>query len=259
MFRPVQRVIKYIYHYTLGVMLINLVVDGVRAVSEWEKKEMIKKGISPARIAVIDNGIEDEAYLNVEALASDEIKAKASQFGDYFIQIGRVYPIKNYETVIKAMPKMPEKLSFVIVGPISDVAYHKKLQKLALDLGLDRRVIFAGVIRGVDKYYLIKKAQMMVHMALWESFCNAVHEGMSQGLPCVVANNTALPLLIEDGKNGYCVTTKDSDMVADRVRHIYEHPASDEITEMREVNRVQGLANSWRAVAQRMGQFYLSR
>ncbi len=50
---------------------------------------------------------------------------------------------------------------------------------------------------------------MMVHMAIWESFCNVVHEGMSQGLVCIVADNTALPYLIKNGVHGWCVPTRD--------------------------------------------------
>lgn len=254
-----QKIPKKFLHYTLGVWLINRVVDGVRAVSNWEKEEMLKKRIKPNLIEVIDNGIEDEAYLDVEAEASLEIKEKVKSFGKYIIQIGRIYPIKNYETTLKALAELPADIKFVIAGQVEINAaknYMSELKQLILDLGLQDRVIFFGVVRGVDKYYLIKKAQAMVHMALWESFCNVVHEGLSQGLVCVVANNTALPYLIRDGVNGYCIETKNYKAVAEKIRFIVENQTLPEIVAMKEINRKYGLENSWRNVAGRMDKFY---
>lgn len=252
--------IKKMYHFTVGTLLINLAIDGVRAVSEWEKNEIISKGVTPGKVTVIDNGIEDEAYLDVEKKASQDIKNKVKLYGKYIIQIGRVYPIKNYETTIKALSKTPTDLNYVIAGPLDYVmgkaTYKETLNKLIKKLGLGKRVFFTGVVRDVDKYYLIKKAQMMVHMAIWESFCNVVHEGLSQGLVCIVANNTALPFLIKDGVNGYCVKTYDYEGVANKINYVLENKTSKEIKDMENQNRIYGLKNSWRSVADTMDQWF---
>ncbi|MFC1722360.1 glycosyltransferase family 4 protein [Patescibacteria group bacterium] len=253
--------IKKVYHFTIGTLLINASVDGVRAVSNWEKQEMIRKGISSNKIVVVDNGIEDEAAMDIDSLASQKIKNEVADFGRYIIQIGRVYPIKNYETVIKAMANLPKDLKYIIVGPIelnTNAGYKKRLDTLIKNLDLEDRVKFLGVVKGIDKYYLIKHAQLMVHMALWESFCNVVHEGLSQGLVCIVANNTALPYLIKDGENGYCLETKNSDAVSKKVNFVLENKNTYFIKEMEKRNKEYGLKNSWREVAERMFNFYLS-
>ena len=255
-FNPLQKFIKKLYHYTLGVLLINLVVDGVRAVSEWEKAEIISKGVRSELVVVIDNGLEDQAYQDVENMASSEIKEKVEGYGKYIIQVGRVYMIKNYETTINALVKLPEDLNYVIVGPVNDAKYKQKLEELIISLELEKRVFFTGVVRGIDKYYLMKNAQMMVHMALWESYCNVIHEGMSQGLVCIVANNTALPYLIKNNINGYCVNTTDSDEVAKKIAFVMENKNTPMIQEMIQANIEFGLKNSWREVAGKMDEFY---
>lgn len=254
-----KRIIKRAYHNTLGVWLINHAVDGVRAVSEWEKKDMIANGIKRELISVISNGIEDEAYVNVDKLASDEIKKKVKSWGKYIARIGRIYPIKNDETIIRAMPLLPNDIKFVIVGP-QEINQHKdylvKLKKLIKKLGLTERVIFAGVIRGVDKYYVIRKSQTMTHMALWESFCNVVHEALSQGKVPIVANNTALPYLIKDQFNGYLVGTKDHKTLAKKIRYVIKNNKTKKLREMSERNRKLGLEESWSRVAGKMGVLY---
>lgn len=255
-FSPLQAFIKRAYTYTLGVWLINKAVNGVRAVSEWEKREMIKKGIRPRKISIISNGIEDEAFADLDKEASDEIKEKVRSWGRYIIQIGRIYKIKNYETTIRALPNMNADVRFVIVGPVADTAYLEYLKNLAKTNGVEQRVIFAGVIRGIDKFYVINKAQCMVHMAIWESFCNAVHEGMSQGLPCVVADNTALPSLVQNGSNGYCVETYDANILRERITFILNNKKSPLIQNMEDRNKTFGRQCSWRQVAASMDQWY---
>ncbi|MCL4535910.1 MAG: glycosyltransferase family 4 protein [Bacteroidetes bacterium] len=255
-FPRAQAAVKAAYHYTIGTLLINACVDGVRAVSEWEKAQMIAKGVHPRLVTTISNGIEDEAYVDVEAEASPEMKQRVAQLGDYLIQIGRIYPIKNYETTIRALPRLPRNVKFVIVGPVADEGYLRYLKGLAEQLGVGDRVVFFGVVRGVDKYYLIKHAMMMVHMAIWESFCNVVHEGLSQGLVCIVANNTALPYLIKDGVNGYCLDTLDHAALAEKIAYVLSNWDSEEIREMKRRGREFGLQNSWRTVAQKMDALY---
>jgi glycosyltransferase involved in cell wall biosynthesis len=248
--------IKSFYHYTIGTLMINISVDAMRAVSEWERIEIIKKGVKSEIVHTISNGIEDEAYMDVDKLASKEIKETVKSWGRYIVQIGRVYMIKNYETTIRALPLMDPDIKFVIVGPIGDLNYQDSIIALAKSLGVENRLILAGVIRGVDKYYLIKHSQLMIHMALWESFCNAVHEGLSQGKICVVADNTALPLLIKNEVNGYCVSTLDHKEVAKKVMYVINNLKTKKFLKMSEVNRKFGLEDSWVSTSRKMQKLY---
>lgn len=261
-FSPLTRYIKKIYHFTIGTLLINLSVDCVRAVSNWEGREITNKGVSKKKVTVITNGVEDEAYMDVDALASPETKQRVKDLGRYIIQIGRIYPIKNLETTIRALPHVSRDVKYLILGPTDHVmgksSYKDDLETLAQELGVADRVIFGGVVRGVDKFYYIKHAQMMVHMALWESFCNVVHEGLSQGLVCIVANNTALPLLIKDGVHGFCVETHDSDTVAEKINYVLENKESTIIKDMQRRNREFGLEESWTNVAYTVDTLYTS-
>lgn len=258
-FKPLTRLVKSTYHFTLGTFMINLIVDGVRAVSEWEKEQMISKGVDKNKIAVIDNGLEDEAFEDVDAKVSDDVKDKVKSWGRYLVQVGRVYVIKNNETVIKALPLLPSDINFVLVGPVGDEDYKKSLIELAKSLGVENRVIFAGVVTGFPKYYMIKHSLMMVHMALWESFCNVVHEGLSQAKVCIVANNTALPYLIKDNERGYLVETKDYSALAAKINYVLSPDNKTEVARIEDNAKQFGLRNSWTEVAGRMADFYLSK
>ena len=256
-FSKPQTFIKRSYHYLVANKLINLTVDGIRTVSDWEKKQMVEHGIDSRRIFTIVNGLEDEAYMDIDRSASAEIKKIVSGIGKYILQIGRIYKIKNYETTIKALAMLPEEIKYVIAGPIQEEKrYIENLYKLINGLGLKERVIFVGVIKGVDKFYLIKHAQMMVHMAIWESFCNVVHEGLSQGTVCIVANNTALSYLIKNGKNGYLAETYNTNKLAQKIRFVLNNKNKRVIKDIESRSKKYGLENSWDKITERISDFY---
>ncbi len=255
LFSPAEKIIKWIYTYTFGAWMANASIDGFRAVSEWEKV-VASKNISPSLIRVISNGLEDDAYVDVDALASDKIKRIVGSFGPYIVQIGRIYAIKNFETAVSAMQHLPQDLKLVIIGEVQDQAYMDQLTRQIAELGLSDRVIFAGVIRDVDKYYVIRHAVAMVHMALWESFCNVVNEGLSQGIPCIVSNVYALPYLVRDGVNGFCLPVRDAKGVAEKVSWILDPKNKAEVDEIRAANMVFAKGKSWKDVAAGMDSFY---
>jgi glycosyltransferase involved in cell wall biosynthesis len=257
-FGKLEAAIKYLYQYTLGVVLINLTIDGIRAVSEWERTEMAKKGVNPKKIHVISNGLENEAFMDIDAMASIKIKEQVKSYGRYIIQIGRIYPIKNYETTINAMPLIPSDVNFVIVGPVSDQNYLNSLKAQAESLGVANRVIFAGVLRGIDKYYVLRQAQMMVHMALYESFGNVLHEALGQGIPLIAADNTAINYLVKDGENGFLVPTHDHAKVAERINFVLDPANKELITKMSADNVNAAKDSSWTRTAEKMHDLYIT-
>ncbi|MEK7595002.1 MAG: glycosyltransferase [Patescibacteria group bacterium] len=247
---------KLLIHRLIGNYLINNGADAIRAVSEWEKEEMIKAGVRKDLIEVISNGLENEAFEDIDHLASTKVREEVGSLGKYIIQVGRIFPIKNYQTTIKALKLLPEDLSFAILGPIGDDNYFQKLKDLTKTLGVEQRVKFLGEARGIDKYYLIKKSIAMVHMAIWESFCNVVHEAMSQGVICLVAKNTALPYLIKDKINGFCIPTRDSKKLADRINFILDSKNTFVVDKIKKTNLETARDHSWSNTSHKMGELY---
>lgn len=247
--------IKLFLHKTIGKWLINSSADGIRAISKWEEKELIKLGIRKNLIQLIGHGTKVEALVdNIRLSVQFEKKIKDSM--PFIIQIGRIHPIKNYETSIKSFAKMPRNFKLIIIGQVEEQLYFKKLQKLINDLNLQGRVIFLNSISEREKYYVLKNADAMVHMSRHEGYCIAVHEGMSKGLVCVVSNTTALPELVANGVNGYCLSPDDENGVYKKLDFIIRNKKSNTIKSMRENNLVFARENTWAKAADKIEEFY---
>lgn len=255
---PIKSFIKAILHRSVGLLWINYLVDGIRAVSNWEKQELIKAGVRPEIIRTIENGIQGEALLEMGKKASTKIKRFVKIIDPYIVQIGRIDKQKNFETAIRALPLLPKELKFLIIGPDHVTKYRESIIRLVNQLGLERRVIFAGTVHGIDKYYLIRHAKAMVHMARWESFCNAVLEGMSQGLVCIVANNTALKDLISHRKTGFIINTYDYRNLAKKINLLFNRGRSSGVMKIKQAARKSALSRTWKQTAIEMEKYYVS-
>lgn len=254
-FTAFERISKRIYQRLLGTFLINHAVDGLRSVSEWESQETVKSGVRPEIVETIPNGIEREVSSDIEGLASENARRLVRELGQYVIQVGRIHPIKNQLTTIRAVAAVPGVV-FAIAGPVTDQAYKKLLDEEIERLGVADRIRFLGVVDGVDKYYLLRHSVANTHMASWESYCNAVHESMSQGCVCIVAKDTALEELVKDGVNGYVVPVEDADQVAEKIRFVMDRKGSDLIEAMRKRNIAFTAGHSWDDLARRVEKFY---
>ncbi len=244
---------------SIGVFLINKCVDGIRAVSNFEKEGLVKAGVKESLINIITNGLEEETFKDIEEMASEKIKSCVKKTGDYIVQVGKIDRVKNYEVVIKALGKLPSNISYLIAGGESDADYKRELINLINDLGLENRVIFLGVIQGIDKYYLMKHSLAMVHLARSEGFGNAVHEGMSQGLVCITSNRGNLPDLVKNEVNGYCLDPDDYEGLAKKINFVLENKNSSKILEMEKRNEDFAVSHSWQNVAEKVERFYLQQ
>lgn len=241
---------------TLGVFLINKCSDSIRVVSNFEKKGLVKAGVKASLITVIANGLEKEAFVDVEKMKSETAKYYVKKFGNYIIQVGRIDRVKNYEVVIRALEKLPNAIKYLIIGGESDRRYKKELLNLIQELDLENKVIFLGVIRGADKYYLIKHALAMVHLSRAEGFGNSVHEALSQGTICIVSKDTALTEFVKDNIHGFHIQMDDYGDLGKKIMFISKNKDSSFIKNMKKRNRKTFLDNSWADIAEKVERFY---
>ncbi len=194
------RIIKLIYHKTLGKFFLNHVVDKIIAVSEWEKEQLIREGISNEKIVVIPNGVEELAYTLPKVENSNLEKYKP-----YLLFIGRISRRKNLDFVIRCLKKI-NKIKFLIAGSIHEKEYYEYLNNLISELRLQNKILFLGEVDEKFKYVLIDNALSVVLVSHNETEPIIIKEAMVREKPVIASNIDPLKFLIKNGENGFIIS-----------------------------------------------------
>ena len=118
------------------------------------------------------------------------------------------FELKRLDLVLRGIAdlisrdKRETNLKLLVVGK-GDV---KRFGKLASDLGISDRVVFTGVTREVENYYMA--ADIFIMPSRLDTFGLVVLEAMAAGLPVIISRNVGARDLVEPGVNGY-VLSKD--------------------------------------------------
>jgi len=146
-------------------------------------------GFPKERMIVIPNGIDTEQF-TPDPCGRRRVRTEWGIEDDKKLigLVGRLDPIKDHPTFLKAAALLLEKRSdvrFVIVGD-GPQPYKQKLQNLSQNLGLTRQLIWGGARS--DMSAVQNAFDIAALSSTSEGFPNVVGEAMACGVPCVVTD-----------------------------------------------------------------------
>lgn len=124
------------------------------------------------------------------------------------LYIGRIHPIKAIDKLLKALSLsssfIDSEFKLVIAGKNESrhATYLEELVKLADELGLSKKVVFYGQVKGTEKEILYAESHITILPSETENFGNVVLESLNQGTPVIASLGTPWSIL-EEYKCGY--------------------------------------------------------
>jgi glycosyltransferase involved in cell wall biosynthesis len=176
--------------------------DRIIAVSEFSKREITGYlRVIPDRIRVIHEGIDARFGSSAGAIALPPRKIGGESLESPFIlALGADDPRKNTLAVIRVYAsrwrELPHDEKLVIVGLRdwrSSAAYH-----LVCQLGLNKRVLFAGYVPEELLAWLYTSARCFLYPTLYEGFGFPVLEAMACGAPVIASGCTSVSEIAGD-------------------------------------------------------------
>jgi glycosyltransferase involved in cell wall biosynthesis len=161
-----------------------------------------------SRLCVIENGIDTAKF----------IRKKTERQQPYtLIQVSRFEASKDQDTVIRAMPLLPQDIQLVFVGDGSRMEACKELCK---KLNVQDRVRFLGA--RADIAQLLSEADIAIQSSHWEGFGLTAVEAMAAGLPVIATNVDGLRQVVEDA--GMLFTQGDEKELAQTISLLINTP-----------------------------------
>ena len=226
--------------------------------SEYSKSEIVSLGIQPELVHVLSPGLDREKFKisssnhqyqldsqkNIISTISETSKiSKISKIRKNIKNIKNILCVGNYIPrkgtlyLIEALSQIQQQnLTLNLVGNRkNNSAYYQKLNNTVEKLQLTESVVFHD---GADQDNLKKlyaSADIFVLPSFKETFGIVFLEAMHYGLPIITTNVSAMPELIEEGKNGFLVPPADSQSLAKAISKLIENP--DLIEQMGEAGR----------------------
>lgn len=178
-------------------------------------------GLSPAKVKVVENGLDVE---RLQRMAAEQPPIPLPD-GPFVMGVGRLTHQKGFDTLIKAHAGAlrsgapPHQLLIAGEGPDQE-----RLTRLAEDLGVQSSVTFAGFL--ANPYPILSRAAAFVLTSRWEGFSLALGEAMALNVPSISTDCISGPAeLLDQGRYGDLVAVEDVDKLSQAVAKHLHQPA----------------------------------
>lgn len=220
--------------------------DRLIAVSKAVQQHIAEKtGIPTGDIEVIRNGVDFARFdTSHDDAAAFKKELKLPENCHIIGVVGRISEQKAQDDFIKAAKQIKASVPntiFLIVGETGNEDLVKRLKDLAISLGIEKDVIFAGYISEIQKVFSI--LDILVMPSLWEGLPLILVEAMAAGKPIVATDIAPILEVVVPGETARLVPPAMPAALASAVIHLLNHP--EEAKTMGEKGRERAKAFSW--------------
>ena len=166
--------------------------------------ELIGKGEDfPVPVAAVSNGVDLSNFK--PGKASEELYRKygISKEVPVILYVGRVDPEKKVGTIIEAFQKVLQKVPTAQLVIVGDGVDKVRLEKMVVDLKLNRAVKFLGRIIPPELYKVYQLGEVFATASEIETQGIVLIEAAATGLPLVVVDKGAVGEVCRNGENGF--------------------------------------------------------
>lgn len=195
----------------------------VITISHFAKKKLVEIGIPEDKIVVIPNGV-DIGKFNPRLDFFPIRKKHNLENKKIILTVARLGEHKGHANVIRALPRVLEKVSEAIYLVVGSGKEEGRLKGLVKELGLEDRVVFTGEVKEeeIPLYYMA--CDVFIMSSDIEGFGIVFLEANACGKPVIGGRSGGIPDAIIDGKTGLLVDPFDVNQIADALVKLLTNP-----------------------------------
>lgn len=146
------------------------------------------------------------------------------------LYVGVLKESKGILTLLEACDILASKgMDFTVkmVGKFESELFEDSVKQRVLELSLETRVTFPGVLTGEEKFKAFSKADIFCFPTFFESeaFPLVLLEAMQFALPVISTQWRGVPSIVQDGISGYLLPIKESLAIAEKLEKLINNPS----------------------------------
>ncbi len=206
------------------------------------KNELVSIGVSQNKIEIWERGIDKDLFTPINK-DTKYIQALVENDDKNILFVSRLVWEKNLKTLIAVYKEIQNKnLPYNLI--IAGSGHAEKAIKKSMP-----NAIFTGSLSHDKLKKLYASADLLFFPSISETFGNVVLEGLSSGIPALVASKGGTKDMIQDGVNGFILEEDDIQGYVNKISLVL---ADEELLERLKVNaRESSMKYEWSDLSQR--------
>lgn len=240
---PIDQYAVWLLAIVQGFLFRAAAVHTIFYPSAYVRKYMVETGAPAEKMIQLGRGVDTELFH--PGRREDSYRQQIAPDGEIiFACISRIAPEKGFEFLAKAAEKLSDsglKFKLLIVGGNKNPNVENEVRGYFKNVS--DKVIFTGMLRGVNLARAYAAADVFLHCSITETFGLVVLESMASGVPVIARDEGGPSETVKHGKSGYLVAPHDLDTFASHARELAtNHELRNEMI----VNaRQQALDTTW--------------
>jgi glycosyltransferase involved in cell wall biosynthesis len=154
----------------------------------------------------------------LQAQNNPELRHRFGLEPDDFVigKIARLFELKGHDDLFAVAPQLVKanpKIKFLLVG---GGPWREKFEKIVQQHGLQKHVVFTGLVQPVEIPALVGIMDALVHLSLREGLPRALPQAMAAGKPVIAYDCDGAREVCLDGATGYLLQPRDLKGLHDR-------------------------------------------
>ena len=191
--------------------------------SQAGREYLIQRGINPARISVIYNGINlSRLTADKEGVQKVRRRLDVPPDGKVVGMMARLFPVKNHAMFLQAAALINQVIPDTRFALVGDGPLRSQLEDMNKELGLASKVTLFGEQRDVGTY--LSAFDIAVQTSDTEGCSNSLLEAMALGKPVVATDVGGNREVVRHGETGILVPRGNPEALAEAIIALLQNP-----------------------------------
>ncbi len=195
----------------------------VLAVSQVEQRQLCELGVPSLAVRVIPNPVDLDEFAAPVTPGSFRRRAGLPS-GRLVMFLGKLTPRKRLDVLVRAFARLQQSDAWLVIAG-NDMGAGDATRSLVRALGVEKRTVFTGLLRGRERLEALADADVLVYPSEHEIFGLVPLEALLSGTPVIVADDSGCGEIVRATGGGQVAPLGDADALARAIDGMLDDPS----------------------------------